>query len=154
MNDRDIREILISSELSEIEVAIADECNTYVNKEFIDISIGFIRREVDNSCLPISYIREQLKLKKEKIIKLGIQIIKYTREEMIEEEYPEEEEPSEIEKTKIVSSNGIGVGFGIKYAIYLDFLESSPKELLTFIRKERIPNASKFAEALTKLYSM
>jgi hypothetical protein len=153
MNDRAIREILISSELSEIEVAITDECNTYVNKEFIDISIGFIRREIDNSCLPISYIREQLKLKREKIIKLGIQILKYTREETLEEEYPGEEEPSEIEKTKIVSSNGIGIGFGIKYAIYLDFLESNPKELLTFIRKERIPNAAKFAQALAKLYS-
>jgi hypothetical protein len=153
MTDRAIKEILISNELSEIEVAITIECNTYVNKEYIDFAIGVVRREIDNSGLPITYIREQLKLKKGSIIKLGIQILKFARNKPIEEEYPQGEEPPASEKTKTVSSNGIGVGFGIKYAIYLDFLERNPKELPAYIKKERIPNAAKFAKTLTQLYN-
>jgi len=153
MTDRAIKEILISNELSEIEVAITKECKTYVNKEHIDFTIGVLRREIDNSGLTITYIREQLKLKKDSIIKLGIQLLKVLRDKPIEEEYPQGEEAPAREKTKTISSNGLGVGFGVKYAIYLDFLENNPNELPAYIKKERIPNAAKFAKTLAQLYN-
>ena len=153
MADNAIKEILSSNELSEIEVAITNECKTYVNKEHIDFTIGIVRREIANSDLTIDFIRKQLSLKKDAIIKLGIQILKAQRGKSYEEEYPKGEIPPEGGKTKIISSNGVGVGFGIKYAIYLDYLENKPKDLTEYLKKERIPYAAKFSKNLFELYT-
>jgi len=153
MTDNGIKAILISNELSEIEVAITNECESYVNKEHIDFTIGIVRREIANSDLTITFIREQLSLKKDAIIKLGIQILKALKGKAREEEYPKGEMPRGGGKTKIISSNGIGVGFGIKYAIYLYYLENKPKELTEYLKKERIPKAAKFSKTLVELYT-
>ena len=153
MTDNAIKEILISSELSEIEVAITNECETYVNKEHIDFTIDIVRREIANSNLTLTFIREQLSVKKDAIIKLGIQILKALKGKPREEEYPKGEIPRGGGKTEIVSSNGVGVGFGIKYAIYLDYLENKPKELTEYLKKESIPNAAKFSKTLVGLYT-
>jgi hypothetical protein len=153
MTDDEIRNILNSNELSEIEAYITSECKTYVNKEFIDFTIDILRREITNSGLAITYIEQQLVLKKDLIIKLGIKILKTLRNKPIEEEYPKGEEIPRNEKSKVITSHGVGIGFGVKYAIYLDFLENNPKELIQFIKKERIPNAEKFSKMLQKFFN-
>ena len=153
MTDKAIKAILTSAELSEIENAITKQSETYVNKDSIDFTVNILRREIENSGLIIEYIRNQLVLKTNQIIKLGIQILETLKGKTIEEEYPKGEEIPKSEKSIIIASQGIGIGFGIKYAIYLDFLENRPKELIDYIKKERIPKADKFCKTLIKLYN-
>ena len=153
MTDKAIKTILTSAELTEIENAITKHSETYVNKEYIDFTVNILRGEIENSGLTIDYIRNQLLLKKTQIIKLGINILETLKNKPIEEEYPKGEEIPNSEKSIIISSHGIGIGFGIKYAIYLDFLENRPKELLDYIKKDRIPKADKFYKSLVKLYN-
>ena len=153
MTDNAIKDILRSNELSEIEVAIANECKTYVNKDFVDFTIGILRREINNAGLTVAYVRELLLLKKISITELGIQILKNLKDKPIEEKYPKGGKPSEGEKTRTISSHGLGIGFAVKYAIYLDFLEKRPKELIMYLEKEGIPNARRFAKTLAELYS-
>ena len=152
MTDNAIKDILVSNELSEIEVAITNECETYINKDYIDFTISTLRREISNSGLTIEYIREELRLKKDSIIKLGIRILNALKDKPIDEEYPKGESVPKSQQPQVISSHGVGIGFGVKYAIYLDFLENKPKELIEYIKKERIPKASKFCRTLEKLY--
>ncbi len=152
MTDSEIKEVLKSDELSQIEESITEVCKTYVNKEFIDFTIGVVRREITNSNLSLEYLKKQIAEKKESLIKFGIRFMLASKNAPIEEEYPEGEGVPRNERPKVISSQGFGIGFGIKYAIYLDFLENNPKELINYIKKERIPKAQKLNDLLIKLY--
>lgn len=134
-------------------MTITNECETYVNKDYIDFTIAILRKEIENSGLTIEYIREQLLLKKKSIIKLGIQILNALKDKPIEEEYPKAQGIPGSKRPQIISSYGVGIGFGVKYAIYLDFLETKPKELIDYIKKEKIPKANKFYKTLQELYT-
>ena len=154
VTDNEIENILYSKELLEIETSIASQCKTYVNKEFVEFTIGILRREISNSGLTLDYIRQLLSLRKGSIIRFGIQLLNNLKGKPIEEEYPKGERVPKTNKPEIISSQGVGIGFGIKYAIYLDYLENRPKDLINYLTKERIPKANKFSKILGKLYSV
>ena len=154
VTDHEIEDILYSKELFEIEASIASHCKTYVNKKFVEFTIGILRREISNSGLTLDYIRQMLSLRKGSIIKFGVQILNNLKGKPIEEEYPKGERVPKSNKLEIISSQGVGIGFGIKYAIYLDYLENRPKELINYLTKERIPKANKFSKILDKLYNV
>lgn len=153
VTDNEIEDILYSKELLEIETSIASHCKTYVNREFVEFTIGILRREISNSGLTLDYIRQFLSLRKGSIIIFGIQVLNSLKGKPIEDEHPKEENVPKTNNPEIISSQGVGIGFGIKYAIYLDYLENRPKELINYLTKERIPRADKFCKILDKLYN-
>ena len=142
----------MSSELLEIEKAITDACNTYINKKFVDFTIGILRREITNSGLTIEFLQEQLRTRKIMVIKFGINLLNKLDGQPIEEEYPIGESVPKSQRPEVVATQGVGIGFGIKYVIYLYFLENNPKGLIHFLEKERIPKAKKFCHTLEDLY--
>ena len=153
MTDDAIKDLLLSPDLSEIETAITRECETYINKDHIDFTIGSLRREINNSGLSIEYIRKHLYSKKDSIITFGIRFLNRFKDAPIEEEYPKGESVPKSQRPQVISSHGVGIGFGVKYAIYYDFLINRPKELIDFVKKERIPKANKFCKTLKELYN-
>ena len=155
MTHGEVELLLKSEDLSFIETSVAKECNTYVNKEHLDFTVNILRREITNSGLDINYIKELLSSKKMPIIKFGIDFIKKQVNEPHVEEYPEGEEVSEVEKSKVLESQGLGIGFGIKIAIYFNFLEKDIQdELLNYLKAEKIPFASNFAKTLNRIYNL
>ena len=117
MTDKEIKYLLNSNELSEIETSIIGECRTYTNKEFNKFTIDILRREITNFGLKLEYLKQQLVLKKELIIKLGIQILNALKDQPIEEEYSNGEVLHKSERPKTIGSYGVSNGFGVKYAI-------------------------------------
>src|SRR4030095_8182992 len=146
MTENEIKELLASNDLSVIEDDIALACNTYVNKSLMDFTIGILRREISNSEISLNHIHHLLRSKRDSIVKFGIRLYNSLKDGPIEEEYPVGEEIPKSERPKDIASLGMGVGFGIKYAIYLHFLETNPSELLAYLKKERIPRAQKFCK--------
>ena len=152
MTDNEIKELLISKDLSAIENDIALACNTYINKDFIDLTISSLRREISNSEISLNHIHQLLISKRDPIIKFGIRLYNTQKDAPLQEEYPVGEEIPKSQRPKVIASLGIGVGFGIKYAIYLHFLETNPNGLLDYLKKERIPKAQKFCKTLERIY--
>lgn len=155
MNNNEIKNLLNSDELSVIEDEISSACKTYVNKEFIDQSIGILRRQISNSGLGLSNIHNQLISKRLSIIEFGIKFYSTSKVSIgspIDEEYPKGEEIPKSLRSKVISSHGLGVGFGVVYAIYLHFLETDSNKLAEFLKKERIPNSDKYCKSLIKLF--
>jgi hypothetical protein len=114
MKDSQIKDILCSNVLSNIEATIAANCKTFVNTEYIDFTINVVRREILNSGLTLDQIREKLTQKEEDIIRFGTQLLNEIQDKPIEEEYPKSEDVHQSERPAIIASHGIGNGFGIK----------------------------------------
>jgi hypothetical protein len=153
MTDGEIKDLLNSDTLSVIEDDISRACNTYVNRDFIEFTVGILRREITNSGLPFEYILQQLKLKRTSITQFGLRLFMTLKDSPLEEEYPQGEEIPKSALPKDITSHGLGTGFGVKYAIYLHFLETNPNGLLDYIKKERIPKAQQFYKTLQKVYN-
>ncbi len=103
----------------------------------------------------LSNIQNQLISKRLSIIEFGIKFYSTSKVSIgspIDEEYPRGEEIPKSLRSKVISSHGLGVGFGVVYAIYLHFLETDSNKLAEFLKKERIPNSDKYCKSLIKLY--
>lgn len=69
------------------------------------------------------------------------------------EEYPEGEELTEEEKPVTVERFGPSIGFGIKFAIYYNFLKNDKNaELGDFLKAMKIPYSSRFKKRLIGYY--
>ena len=86
MTDSEIKELLNSDALSVIEDDISRACNTYVNRDFIEFTVGILRREITNSGLPFEYIQQQLKLKRTSITQFGLRLFMTLKDSALEEE--------------------------------------------------------------------
>jgi hypothetical protein len=116
MNNNEIKNLLNSDELSVIEDKISSACKTYVNKEFIDQSVSILRRQISNSGLGLTNIHNQLISKKLAVIEFGIKFYntsKLSEGSPIDEEYPKGEEIPKSLRSKVISSQGLGVCFGV-----------------------------------------
>jgi hypothetical protein len=153
MSDKEIKDLLNSDDLSIVEHEITDGCKTYVNKEFIDQSIGILRRVISNSGLTLADIYHLLSTKRETLVKFGIKLYKTLKRSPIDEEYPKGEEIPKSLRSKVIASHGLGIGFSVKYAIYLHFLETDLTRLSEYLKKERIPKSEIFSKSLIRIYN-
>jgi hypothetical protein len=153
VTDKEILQLMSGQMVSEIENKIATDVGSFVNREFVDFLVGSLRREIVNSGLAINYLRDKLNSDKGLLISFGIALLKSELGRPAKEEYPEGEEPENL--TDIVPEHqGMGVGFSIKYLIYLYFLENNKQiNLLEYLKKERIPYAKEFCTTLVDVYS-
>jgi hypothetical protein len=150
--DNEIRRVLTHPLLTEIEDAMAVDAGSYVNREFMDFAIDIVRREISHSGFTMAYLLNELSVCQERLIPFGCRLVAYALTSTPEDEYPDGEVPDVIPNEPPVH-RGMGVGFGIKYLIYLCFLDADRQaDLLAFLEKERIPYARKFQKVLCDLY--
>jgi hypothetical protein len=155
LDDRNIERILRSEGLALVENEIAKLTNSYVNREHINFTIGIIKREIINSGLELEQILEIISFESQKLQKFGVEFLldRKTNEVKLEEEYPEGEELEVHEKSTILKENGLGIGFGIQYAIYYHFLKNKELNLLLeYLKKSRIPKTSRLSKELKEIY--
>jgi len=153
MTRNEVQLLLESSKLEHIENEIASQVNSYVNRDYLSFMVNGAVKQLKHACLNTKDIMAILSEQAELLIQFGVAFLHDEEATSDEEEYPQGEELDEDDKSETVSEHGIGIGFGITYAIYLNYLQKNTKqEFVKYLKAERIPYAAKFASELKRVY--
>ena len=146
-----VRAILESDALKAIEEPIAAKRGLAILYDFSSASTTYTLADISVSGMSSAQLETLLREHRDRIITFGILFACDQEANRDEEEYPEGEEPDEDEDPGEVL--GLGCGFGIKYAIYYNFVANrTPAELRAYLKNRRIPQAAKFAMALERIF--
>ena len=146
----EVMTLLGSEALAAVEVPIAARRHLKLIHDHGTASTTYIRAEISVSGLTSADLEQYLTLHKEEIIRFGVRFLGDQDATSEEQEYAEGEEQDPAEGSEVL---GLGNGFGIKIAIYHNFLTNrTPPELLAFLKNRRIPKAATFARDLTRVY--
>lgn len=116
---------------------------------------NLIEEDLKKAQLSISFVSDYIKNHLKAIIEYSIRKITYYERNPDKadcEEYPEGEELDENEKPVTIERFGYAPSFLISYGIEYFFLNEHPDKLLEYIKKLRIPGASKYKREITSLY--
>lgn len=105
--------------------------------------------------LSISLVSDYIQNHLKAIIEYSIRKITYYEQnpnKAESEQYPEGEELADDEKSVVIERHGYVPFILIDYGIEYFFLKEQPDKLLEYIKKVRIPNASKYKREITSLY--
>lgn len=141
-----------SPPVNEVEFKIARSLNLTVYSENKKILGKLIEEEIQISKIPKETLLNHFLKNKQHLIRFGINMY---RHEFLEdgEEYPNGEELSKTEESQTISSCGLGIGFGITYAIYYHFLSNdNTLGLKEYLKLRRIPYHTKFLSRLIGYY--
>lgn len=145
--------LLRSDELQRVESAIASSAGTHICSDHLQATAQFTLQEVNLAGLTAESIRIGLERAFTKIVQFGVTFLRDEASSRIEQEYPPGEEPDDEHCDEIVSDEGLAVGFGILYFIYLHYLENcSESDLCAFLNARRIPHHKRFARDLRRIY--
>jgi hypothetical protein len=78
--DQEVKELMRSQELIEIETRIAQQASTYVNRENIEILGELLKKEIEVSGIQIETLKDQIRNNKEKLIQFGINFLREKKE--------------------------------------------------------------------------
>lgn len=133
-----------------IEQAIASEIGCRIIEDYSTTCTSFTQSEMSVSGMSVSEIEAFLLAHRDQIIRFGIAFLRDEAATDNTEEYPEGEEQDRTENKQF---QGLGVGFGIKYAIFYHFLANrSKEEFLAFLKNRRIPHQAKFAREMRRVF--
>jgi hypothetical protein len=142
--------LLHSDVLRGVEQAIAAQVSTHVVEDYSPASTSYTQAEASVSGLTVAEIEALLRAQRDQIISFGVQFLRDEEATRSDEEYPEGEEQEPPETAAV---EGLGTGFGIKYAIYYNFLANRTQaELLAFLKNRRIPHHARFARDLRRVF--
>ncbi|MBB3210641.1 hypothetical protein FHS27_006489 [Rhodopirellula rubra] len=140
--------------MADVETAIAAGIQMAICRDHLNTTANYTQAEISLSGLTIDQISSILRSDQSSLIDFGVRFLR--DEEATEEvqEYPAGEEPDPDDVDETVTEHGLGVGFGITYAIYWHFLTNhTAKDFTEFLKKRRIPGARKFATDLRRIYA-
>jgi hypothetical protein len=97
-----------------------------------------------------SDIEVLLRDRRDRLVAFGARLLRDQSATCDEGEYPEGEEQDTSGPSELV---GLGTGFGVKYAIYYNFLANrTPAELRAFLKNRRTPHHARFSRDLRRLF--
>ena len=135
---QDVIALLESDTLAAVENAIAIHVGERVNRDHLHITASLMRGEISLSGLSSDTVAALLRDRHDSIVAFGVRFLN--------------DDPDDVDE--VVEKEGLGVGFGITYAIYLHFLETCTSNVFTeFLKKRRIPGARKFAADLRRVHA-
>ena len=153
LDDKTIGEILLGPELARVENEIGRLTNQCVIRDHLNFTIGILKRDLTNSGLGLETVLEIVIDESEKLIEFAVEFLLDDRSKKHEEELAAVEEPNDVDEGVVVSSEGLGFGFALQYAIRYHFLKAGKIAHLTdFLKKNRIPHPQKFARKLQEIY--
>lgn len=142
--------MLKSDALSAVEQPIAAQRRLKIVYDDGTASTSHIRAEISVSGMTTAAIGEYLSHYQEAVIHFGVRFLGDQGATSDEQEYPVGEEQDPPGESEVL---GLGNGFGIKIAIYHNFLANRPPaEFVAFLKNRRIPKAAKFARDLARVY--
>lgn len=148
---QEVLSLLKSDALSAVERPIAAKCRLDIIYDYGSPSTSSTQAEISVSGMATDQIEEYLTINRDLLIDFGVRFLSDKDATSDEQEYPdgEEQDPDGGSETL-----GYGTGFGIKVAIYHNFLANrTPAEFRAFLKNRRIPQHAKFAEDLARVFA-
>jgi hypothetical protein len=148
---QDVLALVKSDALSSIEEAIASQTGLNIIYEYGSASISYTQAEVSVCGMTSQQINEYLTTNRDSLIDFGVRFMKDEDATSDEQEFSEGEEQDSVGESETL---GYGNGFGIKIAIYHNFLANrTPNEFRAFLKNRRIPKHAKFAKELARIFA-
>jgi hypothetical protein len=142
--------LLRSDTLRMVEQAIADAIGSRIVEDYSTTSTSYTQADMSVSGMTIAQTEALLVTRREQIIKFGVAFLRDEAATDDTEEYPEGEEQ---DPSGTVEVHGHGIGFGIKVAIYYNFLaHRTPAEFQAYLKNRRIPHRARFARELRRVF--
>lgn len=147
---QDVLALLHSSTLRAVEQSIAAAVGSRIVEDYSSASTSDTQADMSVSGMTVAQTEALLVSHRDPIINFGIAFLRDQTATDDAEEFPqgEEQDPSET-----VEVHGLGVGFGIKYAIFYNFLaHRQPAEFRAYLKNRRIPHQARFARELRRVF--
>jgi len=143
--------LLQSDELAAVETPVAAHRHLRILRDLESSTTSSVQAEVSVSGMTVSDIRNYLVAHRDRLIAFGIRFLGDADATRDEQEYPEGEEQEADGESEVL---GMGVGFGVKYAIFHNFLANrTPAEFRAFLKNRRIPKHTQFAKELARVFA-
>ena len=140
-----------SDELAAVECPIAEQCRLKIIRDLASTTTGHLQAEVSVSGMTVADITHYLALHRNHLVAFGVRFLGDKDATKEEQEYPDGEEQDGDDQSETM---GLGVGFGVKYAIYHNFLSNRlSAEFRAFLKNRRIPKHTKFAKELERVFT-
>ncbi|NLS98146.1 MAG: hypothetical protein GXX96_38945 [Planctomycetaceae bacterium] len=147
---QEVQALLHSDALRAVEQAIASETGSRIVEDYSTACTTYTQADMSVSGMTVGETEALLLAKRDQIVRFGIAFLRDQAAADDSEEYPEGEEQDPSETVEV---HGLGVGFGVKYAIFYNFLvHRTPAELLAYLKNRRIPHHTRFAQELRRLF--
>jgi hypothetical protein len=148
---QDVLDLLASEHVRSVERAIAAEVGMNIFEDYSVVSTSHLLVAIGASGMTPSDIKVLLQDRRDQIVAFGVRLLRDLAVNSDDEDvYPEGEEQDPPGK---VVSEGLGIGFGVTYAIYYNFLANrTPAELRAFLRGRGIEYHSSFSQDLRRLF--
>ncbi|MCA9146632.1 MAG: hypothetical protein KDB05_27830 [Planctomycetales bacterium] len=147
---QDVLALLTSDAVTDVEQAIASQLRFKIIQDHGATSTSYTQAEISVSGMTTDQIERYLRSDRDLVIAFGVRFLRDDDATSDEQEYPEGEEQDPDGESETL---GYGNGFGIKYAIYHNFLANRPSsEFRAFLKNRRIPKHTKFANELVRIF--
>lgn len=141
--------LLHSDALRAVERAIASAVGSRIVEDYSSTCTSFAQADLSVSGLTVAEAEAVLATERDRLIAFGVAFLRDAAATAGGEEFAEGEEPSEA-----VAVHGLGVGFGVNYAIYYNFLaRRTPAEFQAYLKNRRVPHRARFARELRRVYA-
>ena len=142
--------LLHSDALRAVEQAIASEVGSQIVEDYSTASTTYTQADMSVSGMTVAETEAFLLAHRDQIIKFGVAFL---RDEAATDDAEEYAEGEEQDPSETVEVHGLGVGFGIKYAIFYNFLAyRAPAEFRAYLKNRRIPHHTRFARELRRVF--
>jgi hypothetical protein len=147
---KDVLALLQSPALQTVERAIAAQVGSKIVEDFSTTYTSYIQSDMSVSGLTVAETETLLQSHRDEISAFGVAFLRDEEATREDEEFPSGEggeHPLDVEV------QGLGVGFGVTYAIYYNFLANrTPAEFKAYLKNRRIPHRAKFARELRRVF--
>lgn len=143
--------LLQSDALRAVEQPIAAAVGSRVVEDYSTACTSLTQSDLSVSGLTVAEAEALLVAERERLIRFGVAFLRDEAATAGGEEFPpgQEAEPSET-----VESHWLGVGFGVKYAIYYNFLaRRTQAEFQAYLKNRRVPHRARFARELRRVFA-
>jgi hypothetical protein len=149
---QEVLALLRSDALRAVEQPIAAAIGSRIVEDYSTTCTSYTQADMSVSGMTVAQTAALLTSQRDQLIRFGITFLRDESATDNAEEYPdgEEQDPSET-----VEVHGHGVGFGIKVAIFYNFLaHRTPAEFRAYLKNRRIPHQAKFARELRRVFDL
>lgn len=147
---QDVLALLRSEALRAVEQAIATAVGIRIVENYSTTCTTYTQADMSVSGMTVAQTETLLVSHRDLIIKFGIAFLRDEEATDDAEEFPDGEGQDPSGTAEVL---GLGVGFGIKYAIFYNFLaHRTPEEFCAYLKNRRIPHHARFARELRRVF--
>ena len=141
--------LLRSDDLRAVEQAIAAAVGSRIVEEYSITCTAYTQANMSVAGMTVAESEALLASHRDQLIKFGVGFLRHEGATDNSEDLQGQEQDS----PETVGVHGLGVGFGIKVAIYYNFLaHRTPAEFRAYLKNRRIAHQARFARELRRVF--